>query len=150
MENKLELKHLAPYLPYGLKFIMTSDYLDEFDFNDWYGDEDDYKKGSIWTYAGEVDEDLNIPLGDGDISRVFRKESTYISIMCNGIKPILRPLSDLAKNEFPFKIGTYTKDFVFILENTEYQFVARMFELHFDVFRLIDKGLAIDINTLNK
>ena len=205
---------------------MTSDYLDEFGhYDDWSGKEEDYKKGAVWTYAGEIDEDLMIPLGDGDISRVFKKDNTYISIKCNGIKPILRPLSDLTKDieyrgekfvplkklheldetnyfgnteEKGYKLrfmdkvisvkhNTYklsgTEEFVvkYLVETSNigdliYSFsydpelrrflkrddtrsiplgigyqldmFNKLFEWNFDVFGLIDKGLAIDINTL--
>ena len=158
--RKLELKHLAPYRPYGLKFVMTSDYLDEFGhYDDWSGKEEDYKKGAVWTYAGEIDEDLMIPLGDGDISRVFKKDNTYISIKCNGIKPILRPLSDLTKEIFDLSFSWKTNPNIYsiatiknrlITNNLTYYDQLFLIELHFDVFGLIDQGLAIDINTLNK
>ena len=33
-------------------------------------------------------------------------------------------------------------------ETTNYETIEKLFEWHFDVFGLIEKGLAIDINTL--
>lgn len=36
-----------------------------------------------------------------------------------------------------------------IFEENEYQVIEQLFEWHFDVFGLIDKGLAIDINSLS-
>lgn len=96
--KKIELSELKYYLDSELKFIMTTDYLDEFGhFDEWSGVESDYKEGSIWTYAGEVDSGLNISCGDGDISRVFKKGNTWISIDCKGIKPLVYPLSMLTE-----------------------------------------------------
>lgn len=159
---KIELIHLAPYRPYGLKFIMTTDYLDEFGhYNDWGGNENDYKKGSIWTYSGEIDADLYIPLGDGDISRVFRKENTYISINCNGIKPILRPLSDFGgkmsakdvMNELNCDMSVVHQIWDLLsgsleIDSTSVRAYKVMCKNHIDFNKLIPKGLAIDKNTL--
>ena len=93
-------------------------------------------------------------------------------------KPILRPLSDLTKeiehNGERFvpidelwgqtlgEIDSNTYDDYFFnpdLKTTwickenvlqlEWVVVEKLFEWHFDVFGLIDAGLAIDINTLN-
>ena len=67
------------------------------------------------------------------------------------MKPILRPMSDLRK----YKNG----DFIFIIEEVEninegvkelkYSTVTFLLSKHFDVFGLIDKEFAIDINTLS-
>lgn len=48
-------------------------------------------------------------------------------------KPILRPLKDIDNDEF--------KDIKITNQSV-------LFKLHFDVYNLIEKGLAIDINTL--
>lgn len=163
--KKLERKHITPYRDYGLNFVMTTDYREDFaSCDDWGADIADFKKGSIWTYAGEVDKDLYIPIGEGDLSRVFRKGSTYISIDDNGIKPILRPLSDLTKEieingdrfrpiEKLYGGDYYTKGMNDSISNYQhlknhYGFYSQLFEWHFDVFGLIDAGLAVDLNTL--
>ena len=94
---------------------------------------------------------INTPFGT--FHRKFELDCGHdfnLHLFEGNVKPILRPISELSKNEFPFELGTYTSDFKFVLENTEFQFVSKMFELHFDVYGLIEKGLAIDINTLNK
>jgi hypothetical protein len=161
----------------GLKFIMLSDFTEEFDFDEINLDESDFQEGSIWTYAGEVDSDLYIPCGEGDLSRVFRKGSSYISIVSDQMKPLLHPLSDLTN---PIKVEGHNngKEFVpidefFIMygggfkdkkaflntglidsilnssyESYTYSLISKLFEWHFDVFGLIKSGLAIDINTL--
>ena len=150
-ENKLELKHLAPYRDSKLKFIMTSDFLDEFGhYDDWSGKEEDYLEGSIWTWAGYIDKDLMLSSYDGDLNWVFRKEHTWISfdITNKGIKPILRPLSDLTKEGFVYLHNYLTKEIDNDISLLHYRDIQILLKNHFDVFGLIEKGLAIDINTL--
>lgn len=185
--EKLELKHLAPYRDKELKFIMTCDFLDEFGhYEDWSGKEEDYIKGSIWTWAGYIDRDLIISCDVGDLTWVFRKNNTWISfdIKNKGIKPILRPLSDLTKDEFKEKLNaifierygnvqfteynlgykdredfTLTATYALLgdvftdsvvsrgkLDNVRYWIIEFLLENHYDIFGLIKKGLAIDIN----
>ena len=120
---ELELKHLAPYLPYGLEIINNVN-----------------KKRELTIYY------LN-----------YWKESGV------ELKPILRPLSDLTK-EIKHDGDKFTPctDYYYIKDEleelsaldssyiryTRYNVVKVLFELHFDFFGLIEKGLAIDINTL--
>jgi len=78
---------------------------------------------------------------------------------------ILRPLSDLTnENTIEFykldsidleliDINEWTEELInMIIYNDKFQLIQfdYLFKNHFDVFGLIDKGLAIDINTLNK
>ena len=129
--EKLELKHLAPYLPYRIKVK-------------WYRQDDCSFQTS----------DLTI--------------SDYPFLTTKLMKPILRPLSDLKNyitvdgEEFCpmfFLDQQYaTLDFVSQAESLivddrwliccDYGLIQHLFEWHFDVFGLIEKGLAIDINTI--
>jgi hypothetical protein len=144
---KLELKRLAGYLPYGLKA--------EIEHND------------IRTIEEITGIDFRCAFPNnyfifGNIegwSRIGDKK-----VLLSSSKPILRPLSDLAKEiedgltyydvlriDFD-KNGVNGFDFYYLQETPlEYPFyiVQKLIEWHFDVFGLIDKGLAIDINTLN-
>lgn len=135
---KLELKHLAPYLPYNLKT----------------------DKGRLSLLEGDYCE--------------CKKAMLSTRYICESIKPILRPLSDLTK-----EIEVYGEKFLPVNEilrtfnqslnhlSTEYQikalqkfneevtsqnlpyrYIQKLFEWHFDVFGLIEKGLAIDINEI--
>tara|TARA_R110000851_G_scaffold92662_4_gene202159 strand:+ start:1195 stop:1563 length:369 start_codon:yes stop_codon:yes gene_type:complete len=121
---KLELKHLAPYLPYGL---------------------------SIKNSIGKV-----IELTVMDFGYHLDK----------GFKPILRPLSDLTKNDIAL-ITEYSdiENVVFsgnpsslYFTNTEEKTylddyvdsLNYLYSRHFDIFGLIDKGLATDINTIKQ
>ena len=125
---KLELKHLAPYLPYKLHL--------------------NTKYGFITM------ETLNDYVINGD------HEDSY---SYDEVKPRLRPLSDLAK-EIEVNVERFVpnrkvqwlfddtcKFQEFIKEGRlSYSKMQKLFEWHFDVFSLIESGLAIDINTLNK
>jgi hypothetical protein len=142
---KLELKHLAPYLPYGLKMIH------------------DFEK---------VRESRNKPLKPF-ITTLEGTEFVYWrtnEIHKYRFKPILRPLSDLTKeinnekhtiNFIPIEVlqlhnnvkidadGLVTdgKD-EYGINWLSYESFQLLLQWHFDVFGLIEKGLAIDINTL--
>jgi len=125
MENKLTLEHLSAYLPYGLKIRNI------------------LGKGSTWTLT-----QFNIEqFSDDD-------------------KLILRPLSDLTKEiehngwSFTFSevylsnskiakiLGVEHSTFDNFLNDIDYLSIQLLLKYHFDIFRLIDKGLAVDINTL--
>tara|TARA_R110000803_G_C11885991_1_gene310365 strand:+ start:427 stop:813 length:387 start_codon:yes stop_codon:yes gene_type:complete len=125
---KLELKHLAPYLTYGLKCKSTT------------------------ILFGEEDN------GIYEMSLISMR-----GVLKGTGKPILRPLSDLTKeievngnlfipNHHPlFKIFI-NADMDWFMDNcpffVDYVQVQKLLEWHFDIFGLIDKELAIDINTL--
>lgn len=140
MERKKE--HLIAYLPYGLKGTDTQYPQLKFELIGWrHNDNKPY-----WKYIGEK-------------AQVASRNS------CN---PLLHPLSDLTKEidiDFsdekfiPFEvlnrlitphnkfseIGLHSQ-----AENLtlRYNSMQKLFEWHFDVFGLIESGLAIDINTL--
>lgn len=135
--EKLELKHIAPYFPYKLKCQYT----------------DTFREVRIGT--------LNLIHNDR-----FGVDSCFDE----NLKPILHPLSDLTKEieinsklivpieELNNEIGCeYSKYYDILWINDDscigfrehyIPFYEKLFEWHFDVFGLIEKGLAIDINTL--
>jgi len=131
---KLEIKHLSPYLPYGLKIANKSIKKSE---------------GILSVYIMEINND-----NDKGIENVL--------FGANQI-PILRPLSDLTKEEkkemhsrhpnLP-NYQEFYEEFVnekgLNLSETIIEYAAMEFliENHFDVFGLIEKGLAININEL--
>jgi hypothetical protein len=125
---KLELKHLAGYLPYELR-VLNKDI-----------------GGSYILSVGLIEQTIDFP-------EVF--------------KPILRPLSDLTKEievnreKFVPLLTVNHNGLVFTLNNQfkiegayydviemPFDFVQQLQEWHFDIYGLIDAGLAIDINTL--
>jgi hypothetical protein len=133
---KLELKHLAGYLPYGLK-IKT-------------------------TFGWDTMQTLN----DYCVNIDFEDVHYYDSLETTDFKPILLPLSDLTKEidvngkKFvPLYYNAFREDKDFIIEfqngflhhnAIKYGIINKLLEWHFDIYGLIDAGLAIDINTLNK
>lgn len=167
-------KILASYLPFGLKFMLTIDQ-DDFEGDDFY-DHEKFKKGAIWELCGYAPGDLNIYLGEGTFDGfLFRNGDTYCNFH-NGILPILHPLnnvlSEITENDskfFPaeviwsidsseieeFKIyGTvpqYWKDSLKVKPRYyDYWVIQNLLKWHFDFNNLIEKGEAVDINTLNK
>lgn len=133
--EKLELKHLAPYLPYGLKFY---DLLNEITHN----------------VVGIIEDEIYAKEVNGDCYSWYYKESDEL--------PILRPLSDLTKEiefngeKFVFmsKIKEsqhhlfFREDIKNPILSIQYSEMQKLLSWHFDVFGLIEKGLAININTL--
>lgn len=124
---KLELKHLAPYFPYKLKIL------------------------------GLNNQNKLRPLSLSSV----RIASDLIYDRINENKPILRPLSDFNTRTYLLDcqnldgicieedLSLHSKGFG--IELREYMNIYDfLFKNHFDVFGLIEKGLAIDINTLNK
>lgn len=138
---KLELKHLSPYLPYGLMI-----------------------QGNTHGEVAEMSEvnENNVNIKDRGFTYGW-----WADIF--DIKPILRPLSDLTKeieyngekflgsdeftdNEWGEFLSLehipkmfYKKGLTSILD---YDSVLELIKRHFDIFALIPQGLAIDYNTL--
>lgn len=140
---ELELKHLAPYLPYELKLLSS--------FNE---------PATISNlHLTDLDSRKAVCLQLDGVPITFRSENL------DTIKPILRPLSDLTKEievdgEFTIvynnlelekylNIDTWDK-LEYWINYLPFEIVTSFFKHHFDVFRLIEKGLAVDINTLEK
>lgn len=146
--EKLEVKHLAPYLPHG---ILTNK----------------GKLVSIHTDCQSAKEPilkLESELDKTDITEQIIKypdfepsKYGYETCLISEVKPILRPLSDLVSDGDLSPIGeTVFRNFPEMFETMplivdknpsmlyyEYGIVESLFEFHFDVFGLIDKGLAI-------
>lgn len=172
---ELELKHLAPYLPYGLKIHKDNNNKDN----------NNYWIMTMWE-GSPITKDIYI-----HISTIFIRDNIF--------KPILRPLSDLIKSitideetfiplielnsirgveteaakyqvwddgpGFDMWHCTWAPDYQLSFEKQTMSFYTKspyncndispqldmfqkLFEWQFDVFGLIDAGLAIDINTL--
>lgn len=122
--KQLTIEHLAAYLPYGLKVAPI--------------------------FGGYAILDVE------NIDRVLAYNKP--------VKPILRPLSDLTKeithngeafvpiyriDEMGYRIHGLTLDGIGLLA-MPYWVVCKLHSWHFDIYGLIDAGLAIDINTINK
>ena len=131
---KLELKHLAPYLPYGLQCMAQGEGKKQFEL----------QGISDISYA-----DLH------EIGRTVCEQYDFEDTF-----PILRPLSDLTIDEefysSFFRTFSDEDNVGYICESKSdvsnqglsYSCILFLIENHFDVFGLIEKGLAIDKNTL--
>jgi hypothetical protein len=165
---ELQLKHLANYLEHELMFFVDCNdgdtmtcklegltdheiYLDGFDTT--YTDNDDYAKPilrplSDLTKEIEHNGEKFVPLisiveeikgEEYEISKIKKHKDSVKFYVCNGL---LGYYSN-AFYDFDLKMIKCMGSVV----NYEMQ-QKYLFGLHFDVFGLIDKGLAIDINTL--
>jgi len=118
--KKLKLKHITSYLPYGIKVISNERYENEI--------------ALITSLNYGLDQDLIMLQGN-------TKELDFFEDELEKIKPILRPLSDLTK-EIKYNLELEMINYL------PFVIVQELFKWHFDVFNLIDKDLAIDINNL--
>lgn len=148
---KLELKHIAPYSIYNLK---------------WYRKRMDSEPEPLYImtnilreeeYDSSYDVEFNYKEWLSDLVPGMQVEG-FPSYM----KPVLRPLSDLVKeiehNGERFVPVERDISFHFIerelcagnkkIEDVAYMYVQKLFEWHFDVHGLIKQNLAIDINTI--
>ena len=131
---KIELEHIAPYLPYGLNCKTET---------------------ALHFPNGSYMKNSNYTLTIGNLSDIIDNYSIGV------IKPILRPLSDLTE-----EIVVNGDDFIPKNKMTRltrqaiehngfddwrwfsYMDIEKLISWHFDIFGLIDKGLAINKNEL--
>lgn len=152
---KLELKHLVPYLPYGVEIYkwdagyekpVNKCHLIGIDGNEIIVSSYDFKS----IHCGE---------------KIFTRPKMNTSLSIT--KLVLRPLSDLTEeiehngkkfkpldiiseifdyNDEWFGWDTFIK--TYNMKMIDYDVIVKLIEWHFDVFGLIDAGLAININTI--
>jgi len=135
---KLELKHLAGYLPYGLDFIR-------------------YEAMEIDRIGNQVIWSEGKYPFKTQLNAVTLNQFNYTTS-----KPILRPLSNLTKEIelngekfLPYVKSNYTLNCFNQMQRNgfekniwSYELTQILLEWHFDIYGLIESGLAIDINTL--
>lgn len=131
--EKLELKHIVGYLPYNVVVFVN--------------DCKNKKTKAIHR--------LHVNQGIGNINHVLTSERYKIC---------LRPLSDLTKEievngekfvPIDYNAFKHSKSDIIEFQNKfihykgmKFGIIERLLEWHFDIYGLIEKGLAIDINTL--
>lgn len=168
---KLELKHLAPYLPYELKIrcgeishpILTCADTNEFEIaikevfiNSAY--KPILRPLSDLTKEIEVNGEKFVPLYNICSMQGFTMpniKNCEFEFHCQFNKTatitmdgwIFRYL-DKEKSFWLNGIAEWSKKHQ--KSNRQLEMFEKLFEWHFDVFGLIEKGLAVDINTLNK
>lgn len=139
---ELELKHIAPYLPYGLKFeinifdqatvngLMVGINNKEIEFS-----------GIRQTITESFCYDLCIPIlrPKTDLNKeiIVNGEKHQMWLLLNGCKVL-----DNGKIE-------NMNGYLFNILDLKYSQIQRMLEFHIDIFDLIPQGRAIDINTLS-
>jgi len=121
--KKLKLEHIACYLPYNLNCLVE------------------------FTVHGKIVEPLV-----GIKHNNFYVGGKKIDVDMWDFKPILRPLSDLTKEELKNQGFETHIDYLTHEKGNPifapYQMVEYLFSQHFDIFNLIDQDLAIDINKI--
>ena len=149
--KKLTIEHLSAYLTYDLKVLSGDSKVI-------------YKLTGINAYKHTYSRLVELSQSD---SRFYEQSIDYC-------KPILRPLSDLTKEiemngekfiifdkikhlvEYKCKVSiNFDGNLIFDIRDGQYMFYSDfekiqklLFKHHFDVSGLIEKGLAIDINTI--
>lgn len=150
---KLELKHIAPYIPYGLKVTFEGD---------------DCTHEVIGLSIASKGVELISPYGDygradiEDCIPILRPLSDiHKEIIHNGKKFIpIRELESIRKSldiykplnlDYPIEIILETENYSQDIDLYDgYLVVQKLLEWNFDINGLIEKELAIDINDLNK
>lgn len=154
VKEKITLKQLAPYLPYKLKIlhygkskVMTTGGSSS---NNWIGIK------AVLNGAKGMQPDKYIPilhpLSDL-IEEITVNKETFVPI---------RVINEIHSIEYHEEENKFSDDalqgvvndcdidlgFSYPIEFLPYIVIQKLFEFHFDVFGLIEKGLAININTL--
>ncbi len=144
--EKLELKHLSAYLPYGLKCNIMGEFIDDYD---------EPKVPKIFEIVGLTKDYVE-----------YWEESRTVTEQCvfSDCFPLLRPISDLTKNilidgkeiipiEGMFlpcgerERLTYwaNENKCYLGQMVSYLPLQNLFGNHFDVFNLCENNLAINI-----
>lgn len=146
--SEIKFEQIAPYLPYNLECEILnykSDYVGE-----------KYATVKGYYYLGN------------ECFFNFKKGRDCAGKSVKEFKPILRPLEDLKKeitvNGKKFTpIKTFFREARMLIEHElkvtngniicdymSYEIMLKLFEWHFDVFYLLDKGLAVNINSIKE
>ena len=141
MNNKLKLEDLAPYLPFELEIQVAGENVDD----------DPEGLPRIFTMVGIV---------DGEVIRNKRGYISNVEEEIEDVFPMLKPLSDFKgmivrdiKIELELSHNQVMEFFGFMdgeikLDNITLGLYNAMCKKHIDFKKLIEKGLAIDINTI--
>lgn len=146
--ERIKFEHIAPYIPYGLEFKCS-----------------DVQSGE---YA--ISMITEIHLGN-EVLEVGATQFDFSDLGTEELKPIFRPLSDLIKDIDVIKqelfldsksdnynyLGVINHAHAFHLDGKKvgvlampHFFIKKLFKERFDVFGYIEKGLAIDMQSIVK
>jgi len=156
MQSELKLEHISAYLPYDLKFLYHGNI---------------YKMRWINRF-GDIDYDSKNDFIDPFPPNIFNKELDLVKLMFRPLSDLTKEIEVNGDRFVPLEKLTeifggrpisfdgtcfYTKiqenmvrkkKDVVPLHFSQLDAFNKLFEWHFDVFGLIEKGLAININTL--
>ena len=153
---KLELKHLAAYLPYNLRGFDIGNTVKTVHGIE--GNEVKFEHTSIFidvflpvlhpisdlTKEIEINGKIIIPIVE--LAKLFHRSNypvtNYLNSGYNGLSYHVECYVDNDKSRYMFYI--INPD----IEKNKWEEVEKLLEWHFDIFGLIDAGLAIDINTI--
>ena len=133
--KELELKHIMPYLPYGLS-VITDDELES--------------KVSIVDAKNDVLYILNYPYKLDWVKPLLRPMSDLFKSSKTAIKEIIELNDSYDYNNSFTEVYDSNEDYYLDFNNAKtlpYQVVEILFKYHFDVFGLIGKGLAETLKT---
>jgi hypothetical protein len=128
--TKLELKHLAAYLPYNVQiaYLLLDGQKSILDFE------------AANFFCSETEKLILRPLSDLFDAAEEASGLEYIDLLMHFAEcDVEIEFVDALKYEGRFKA---------MIKYAPYTLMQKLFEFHFDVFGLIDAGLAIDKNTL--
>jgi len=146
--KKLELKYLAPYLPYGITFKIN--------MYDFYTKElAGYKLRTLRMYniSQCLDDGIIVLRPLSDLTKEIRIDDRVTLMFMKDYFVISQYDEDVF-----FLNGTipdYWKSMLNMLNSGDYKhldywILDKLFEWHFDVFGLIEKGLAVNYNEVHK
>ncbi len=141
MEKKLELRHFAAYLPFGLKFRISEGKIFNLNanhiFNNHTGNYKGLDRGAKIILRPLSDLTKEIEVG----GEMFVPIKEFMILYGGGLTEKGKPIweSDFVANIMYSYYGSLS-----------YGVMEKLFEWHFDVFGLIEQELAIDINTLKQ
>lgn len=157
--KKLELKHLAAYLPYGLKIHTGSEIIELGGFHNenWlniFGNEI-YCEGEIKPILHPISDLTKPSLECGLIPIVELAKIAYPKIL-KGIHQVGNICFIDSREKYVFGYANEASSFIctYIPENrncfvnNQLDLFEYLFAHHFDVYGLIEAGLAIDINSI--
>lgn len=125
---KLELKHLAFYHPFAVDYIENKRRYTLINLN--------YFHESRFSFSGKL---ILHPLSDLTKEIIVNEiKSTYLVQLWNRTR--LKDMCDYYELVEEFKEN--------IIDFAPYSAIQMLLQWHFDIFGLIDAGLAVDINSL--
>ena len=133
---KLEIKHLAPYLPYGLKLKINTP-IGTFDRN----------------FELDCGHDFNLHLSQGNVKPILRPISgftLYFEYLFDTTDD--QNIKEFLDEDFLYDKGIYSwEELVFTEPNyIPYGTLQVLLKYHFDVFELIPAGLTVSIHDIGK